>query len=80
MAGSAALEICQVAMGRHDAFYEFGIHAWDIAAAVCIAEEAGAVVSAPDGLPLNLMTRRILVASSSELASSIAASIDSNVP
>ena len=39
--GSAALDLCYVAAGRLDAYYERGIHAWDVAAAGLILEEAG---------------------------------------
>ncbi|MDD5677847.1 MAG: inositol monophosphatase family protein [Kiritimatiellae bacterium] len=39
--GSAALDICQVAAGRADAFYESGIYLWDAAAAALIVEQAG---------------------------------------
>jgi inositol-phosphate phosphatase/L-galactose 1-phosphate phosphatase len=60
--GSSALEVCLVACGRIDAFYEFGIHPWDIAAAVCILREAGGVAMDPDGRPLDLTRRRILAA------------------
>jgi myo-inositol-1(or 4)-monophosphatase len=42
--GSAALDLCMVASGRLDAYWEIGIHAWDVAAGALIAEEAGAVV------------------------------------
>jgi myo-inositol-1(or 4)-monophosphatase len=48
--GSAALDLCGVACGRLDAFYERGLGHWDFAAGVLIAAEAGAVVSvAPAG-------------------------------
>ena len=39
--GSAALDICQVAAGRADAFFESGIYLWDVAAAALIVEQAG---------------------------------------
>ncbi|KQB86526.1 Inositol-1-monophosphatase SuhB [Corynebacterium lowii] len=45
--GSAALDLCAVAEGRVDAFYEHGIHCWDYAAGALIAQEAGAVVHTP---------------------------------
>lgn len=47
--GSAALDLCYVAAGRFDAFWEFKLKAWDIAAGGLIAEEAGAKVTAVDG-------------------------------
>eukprot|EP01094_Clydonella_sp_ATCC50884_P004344 TRINITY_DN13372_c0_g1_i1.p1 TRINITY_DN13372_c0_g1~~TRINITY_DN13372_c0_g1_i1.p1 ORF type:complete len:295 (+),score=101.37 TRINITY_DN13372_c0_g1_i1:18-902(+) len=72
MEGSSALELCSVAVGRLDAFYEFGIQAWDIAAATLIVKEAGGVVvdpetanksenAAPSSHPdLDLTARRVL--------------------
>lgn len=45
--GSAALDLCNVAEGRVDAYYEHGTHPWDYAAGVVIAQEAGAVVEHP---------------------------------
>ena len=55
--GSAALDICYVAAGRADVFFEACIRPWDYAAATLIAQEAGAVVSALDGTPLRYMDR-----------------------
>jgi len=49
--GSAALDLCYVAAGRLDGFWEISIHAWDIAAAGLIAEEAGAMVTNVNGGP-----------------------------
>lgn len=48
--GSAALDLCMVAAGRLDAFYEHGLQVWDRAAGALIAAEAGArvVVPGPD--------------------------------
>lgn len=45
--GSAALDLCHVAAGRLDAYYEHGLNVWDWAAAALIANEAGAVVRTP---------------------------------
>jgi len=42
--GSAAMNMCYVARGSCDIYYEIGIHAWDVAAATCILREAGGVV------------------------------------
>ena len=44
-AGAAAMDLCWVALGRLDAFYERGLAPWDWAAGSLVAEEAGAVVS-----------------------------------
>ncbi|CAN5153075.1 inositol monophosphatase family protein [soil metagenome] len=43
--GSAATDIAYVACGRFDAYYEKGIHAWDVAAGALLITEAGGIVS-----------------------------------
>ena len=58
--GSAALDICYVACGRMDGFWEQGLNAWDIAAGVLLVEEAGGRVTALDGGPFNLRAGRIV--------------------
>lgn len=45
--GSCALDLCMVAAGRLDAYYEQGVHVWDWAAGALIAEEAGARLLLP---------------------------------
>jgi myo-inositol-1(or 4)-monophosphatase len=47
--GSAALDLCSVADGRLDAFYERGLNPWDHAAGALIAAEAGATVAGLNG-------------------------------
>jgi myo-inositol-1(or 4)-monophosphatase len=49
--GSAALDLCYMACGRMDAYFELSIHPWDIAAGALIAEEAGATLSNIHGEP-----------------------------
>ncbi len=46
--GAAALDLCHVAAGRVDVYYEWGIHPWDYAAGVLLVTEAGGVVSGLD--------------------------------
>lgn len=50
-AGSAALDLCDVACGRFDAFWELSLSPWDLAAGVIILKEAGATVTDPHGRP-----------------------------
>jgi myo-inositol-1(or 4)-monophosphatase len=52
--GSAALDLCWVAAGRFDGFYEHQLNAWDSAAGSLIVEEAGGRVSDLRGNPYNL--------------------------
>lgn len=49
--GSAALDICYVAAGRLDAFWEYGLNAWDAAAGVLMVREAGGTATGEDGSP-----------------------------
>ncbi|WP_299030120.1 inositol monophosphatase family protein [uncultured Thermanaerothrix sp.] len=49
--GSAALDLCYVAAGRLDGYWEMGVAPWDIAAGMVIAEEAGVVVTRLTGEP-----------------------------
>ena len=53
-AGSAALDLCNVACGRYDGFWEFNLNPWDTAAGVLIVEEAGGKVTRFDGSPFEL--------------------------
>ena len=49
--GAAAVDLCSVAAGRVDAYFEAGLSAWDLAAGSVIAEAAGARLGALDGGP-----------------------------
>lgn len=53
--GSAALNCCMVATGSADAYYEYGLHCWDIAAAHLIVKEAGGVCMYPTGKQLEIL-------------------------
>ncbi len=54
-AGAAALDLCWLAAGRVDAYYERGLNHWDWAAASLVVSEAGGVVVALEGEPTGLM-------------------------
>jgi myo-inositol-1(or 4)-monophosphatase len=47
--GSAALDLCSVAAGRFEGFWEFGLNSWDTAAGTLIVREAGGRVTQLDG-------------------------------
>lgn len=49
--GSAALDLCTVAAGRVDAYYELHLNRWDFAAGALVAAEAGVVVTGLPGRP-----------------------------
>jgi myo-inositol-1(or 4)-monophosphatase len=59
-AGSAALDLCNVACGRFDGFWEFNLNPWDTAAGVLIVEEAGGKVTRFDGSPFEINSRETL--------------------
>jgi myo-inositol-1(or 4)-monophosphatase len=59
-AGSAALDLCSVACGRFDGFWEFNLNPWDTAAGVLIVEEAGGKVTDFAGGPFQLNSRETL--------------------
>jgi myo-inositol-1(or 4)-monophosphatase len=70
--GSAALDLCAVASGRLDAYYERGLNPWDLAAGALVVTEAGGVVTGLDGRPAD---ERMLVAAAPRLASELAAEV-----
>ncbi len=59
-AGSAALDLCNVACGRFDAFWELVLAPWDFAAGTLIVREAGGIVTDDTGEPLPLETSSVL--------------------
>jgi len=58
--GSAALDLAFVAGGRFDGFWEFDLHAWDVAAGTLLIREAGGCVTRVDGSAATLDARSIL--------------------
>ena len=62
--GSAALDICYVACGRFDGFWELGLNPWDTAAAVLILKEAGGQVSTFTGDEYSIYIKEILASNS----------------
>jgi myo-inositol-1(or 4)-monophosphatase len=59
-AGSAALDLANVACGRYDGFWEFNLNPWDTAAGVLLVQEAGGTVTRFDGSPFRLDSREVL--------------------
>jgi len=60
--GSAALDLCYVAAGRFDAFWELKLHPWDVAAGALLVEEAGGRVTRFDGEPWDVFSDELLAA------------------
>jgi myo-inositol-1(or 4)-monophosphatase len=62
--GSAALDLCFVACGRFDGFWEFGLKPWDTAAGALILREAGGTVTDIHGQPYRLGGPSLLASNS----------------
>ncbi|MEJ2291804.1 MAG: inositol monophosphatase family protein [Deinococcales bacterium] len=73
--GAAALDLCAVAAGRLDGFWELGLHPWDVAAGNLIVQEAGGTVTAADGSPYRL-GEPTLVVSNGHLHGKLLAMLD----
>lgn len=63
--GAIALDLCQLAAGRLDAFWEWQVRPWDAAAAVLLVQEAKGTVSAMDGSPYELSQGQLLATNTS---------------
>ncbi|ONK59775.1 uncharacterized protein A4U43_C08F10510 [Asparagus officinalis] len=60
MSGSCALNLCSIACGRIDLFYELGFGGpWDVAGGAVIVQEAGALVFDPSGGDFDIMSQRV---------------------
>ncbi len=68
--GSSALDLCYVAAGRIDGYWERKLHAWDVAAGILLVEEAGGRVSDEQGGPVDRSGRE-LVATNGPLHASL---------
>lgn len=58
--GSAAIDLCYVASGVFDGFWEVSLHPWDIAAGKLIVEEAGGLVTNFSGQKIDVFSKEIL--------------------
>jgi myo-inositol-1(or 4)-monophosphatase len=58
--GSAAIDLCWVACGRFDGFWEYNLSAWDVAAGYLIVEEAGGRITNFDGEPYSVFDKQTL--------------------
>ena len=59
--GAAAVDICHVASGHADGFWEYDLKPWDTAAGILIAKEAGCVISNMTGNPCSIYDNNILI-------------------
>ena len=61
--GSAALDLCYVADGRYEGFYEINLKPWDVSAGILILTEAGGKVSNDKGFEFDMFNDKCIVAS-----------------
>ena len=76
--GSAALNLCMIAEGCADAYFDFGLHVWDITAGIAILTEAGGFVMDTEGEPIDILSRRVLAASNQTLANELSRNIQNH--
>lgn len=77
--GSAAMNICAVASGHMNAFYEFGLHCWDMCAPVAILIEAGGYVCDTTGGDFDLLRRRLIASCSETIARELSQAMPSQL-
>jgi myo-inositol-1(or 4)-monophosphatase len=58
--GSAAIDLCYLAAGRFDGFWELKLHAWDVAAASLMVTEAGGKMTDFQGRPFDIYSEEAL--------------------
>jgi myo-inositol-1(or 4)-monophosphatase len=76
--GSAALDLCYVAAGRFDGFWEMALNPWDVAAGALIAEEAGARVTNVKGDDDYLSPPQSVIASAPGIHARIVAELNNH--
>ncbi len=65
--GSAALDLCYVARGMYEGYYEMNLKAWDVSAGIIILKEAGGKITNLDGNKYVLFENKYIVASNSKI-------------
>lgn len=65
--GSAALDLCYVARGTYEAYYEMNLKAWDVSAGIIILNEAGGKISTLENKEYELFESKYILASNSHV-------------
>ncbi len=65
--GSASLDLCYVAKGTYEGYYEMNLKPWDVSAGILIVTEAGGQISNINGEEYNLFEDKYLVASNKKI-------------
>ena len=61
--GAAAVDLCYVACGRFDGFFEYGLSPWDVAGGIVLVKEAGGMVSDFSGQNEAIFSKEIVASS-----------------
>ena len=69
--GSAALDLCYVADGKYEGFYEINLKPWDVSAGILIVKEAGGEISNDRGDEFDMFNDKCIVASNSLIHSEL---------
>jgi myo-inositol-1(or 4)-monophosphatase len=70
--GAAAIDLCYLAEGRFDGFWELFLNPWDFAAGMVVVQEAGGLVTDWDGITLPLIPGAVLAANSRPFLTALA--------
>jgi len=62
--GAAAIDLCYLAQGKVEAFYEIDLKPWDVAAGILIVQEAGGKISNVHGTPFHFDDKSIVASNS----------------
>lgn len=65
--GSAAIDLCYVARGTYEGYYEMNLKAWDVSAGLLILQEAGGKISSLDGSEYTLFEDKYIVATNGHI-------------
>lgn len=76
--GSAALDLCYVAKGTYEGYYEMNLKAWDVSAGIIILEEAGGKVSNLQGKGYTLFEDKYIVATNKLIHSTLVENLNIN--
>ncbi len=69
--GSASLDLCMVAQGKYEAYYEINTNAWDVAAGILIVLEAGGKISNNYNKEYNIFKDKCIVATNNKVHSQV---------
>ena len=76
--GSAALDLCWTACGRFEAFWEYNLNAWDVAAGALILEEAGGLITDLSGNEFSIYGKELLAVNNKTIQKAMLEVINEN--